>query len=117
MTTQNTTRRDVMQMAWGMIRGTMQREYRLVQDWTPGPSYGRQRATTAAEKRAVFAAALRKAWATVKMMEASRAARQPATRTAAEIRDQIAVIESADRMGTAGLARVDALHAELARAA
>ena len=85
MTNSTEIRRNVMQMAWAIVRGHMHRQYSLVQDWAPGPSYGRQRETTLAEKRSVFAQALRDAWATVKRMQAAEAARRATARPVAEL--------------------------------
>lgn len=103
-------RREVMHMAWGLVRDFMWREYELVQDWTPGPAYGRQRQTTATEKRAVFAEALRRSWSNVKQAEEQRARRAAeATRPAAELDAEIIRLENRTFLGQDGIARLAAL--------
>lgn len=64
-------RSQIMKRAWEIARAD--RGYTRAYDWTPGITYGAARATTPAEKRAVFARALRTAWQVAKI-EAAREA-------------------------------------------
>lgn len=108
--TQTATRRAAMKMAWGLVRGFMNGEYRLVQDWTPGPTYGRQRPTTAAEKRAVFGKALRQAWQGVKQAEAARAAQAAMeARPSEDLAAEILHLENRTTLGQDGIAALSDL--------
>lgn len=109
-------RRQVMTTAWALVRGEMQRDFRFIYDWTPGPTYGQRRETTAEEKRAVFAAALRRAWATVKDAARITAERRQTARPVAELRAMIENLENTDTLAHAGLQRLSELRSELADA-
>ncbi|SHJ24561.1 hypothetical protein SAMN05444417_3301 [Wenxinia saemankumensis] len=106
------TPREVMQLAWSLARA--ERAFSFVQDWTPGPTYGRQRRASLVEKRALFANALRRAWTQVKSLVARRRAAVAAeTRTPAAIRAELEALENRDTLGPEGRARISELLAAL----
>lgn len=85
----------IMKRAWQIARAD--RDYARAYDWTPGITYGSVRATTTAEKRAVFARALRGAWAAAKFEEAGAAPRRPASEAAQKAaRFQLQMLEGKD---------------------
>lgn len=91
------------------------RDYTVRYDWTPGPTYGQRRATTGAEKRALFAQALRNAWQKAKREKAARDA-QRVLPSSGEIQGQIIALENKERIGAEGAERLNQLRRDLAEA-
>ena len=94
----------ILRNAWAWAR--REAGWTVAYDWTPGPTYGRQRAATAAERRAIFAECLRRAWATAKAQAAYRiACAARFARPAAIMEREIAALDGANRWTPADYAR------------
>lgn len=107
----------ILRCAWAWAKSDD--AFRWVYDWTPGNNYGRRRATTAAERRAVFAKHLRAAWADHKATAARAAA--PSIFSAvptAMLRAEVVALENCDaRLGWARQERISTLRRVLAQRA
>lgn len=106
----------ILRRAWAWAKADA--AYSWVTDWTPGATYGRRRATTAAERRAVFAKHLRAAWADHKATAAHAALVTFSTVPTEQLRAEVVALENCDsRMGWAGQERLSTLRRELAQRA
>ena len=102
----------IFRTAWRWAR--QEQGWNAAYDWTPGPTYGAQRDPTAAERRAIFAACLRRAWAAAKADAAYRRAMLDAfARPVAEVEHEIAALNGKNRWTVADYAQRDRLAAEL----
>jgi hypothetical protein len=104
-------------LAWARTRNDD--DARWVYDWTPGKTYGHRRATTAAERRAIFAEHLRAAWADYKLTTARSSVPSIfSTVPTAELQAEVLTLENCDaRLGWLRQERLSALCRELAQRA
>lgn len=110
-------RKALMTAAWINTRNDAAAHW--VYDWAPGPSYGARRETTAAERRAVFAAHLSAAWARAKRNAelAAQAEAALAGLSADALRAEVEALENTDRLGWQGIRRLSDLRRALAKVA
>lgn len=110
-------RSEVFRLAWAWTKADAASIW--IYDWTPGPTYGQRRATTASERRAVFAMNLRKAWADVKRRAQLRKLPSPlAVVATTDLQTEIISLENCDaRLGWARQERLSTLRRELAQRA
>lgn len=111
-------RAELFRLAWKWAR--QDEAYHWVYDWTPGKAYGTRRAATGAERRAIFAHHLKRAWAEMKRVANYRAAQAAAfakLRNHDDIQAEILTFECKDTIRGADWTRLDALRAELHAAA
>ena len=106
----------ILRTAWAWAR--REAGWSVAYEWTPGPSYGAQRKPTAAERRAIFAECLRRAWAAAKAKAAyRRSLAAVAPRPLAEIQREALALDGKNRWTPADYQTADRLRAELAAAA
>lgn len=103
----------IMKDAWTKAR--RERGWSTTEDWTQtGPAYGRKRPTTPAERRALFAECLRRAWAGARFRAAAQrrflAAQTPAGRAIAA---EIDATLNRDGLRWADFRRMDALRQQI----
>ncbi len=106
----------ILRRAWVWAKADA--AYCWVYDWTPGATYGQRRATTAAERRALFAKHLRAAWADRKAAAAHPVPPAFATVATADLRAEVVTLENCDaRLGWQRQERLSTLRRELAQRA
>lgn len=98
----------ILRTAWAWAR--QEPGWSVAYDWTPGPSYGAQRKPTVAERRAIFAECLRRAWGAAKAAAAYAA--KPARPKAAVLFD-LTALDGKNRWTPADYAHRAALSLEL----
>lgn len=107
----------ILRRAWAWAKADA--AFTWVYDWTPGKTFGSRRASTAAERRAIFAKHLRAAWADYKRTAARAVVPSIfSTVATADLRAEVVMLENCDaRLGWARQERLSTLRRELAQRA